>query len=468
MAARPPGDRAQVKPPQTGPVAPAPEPVDGRTRRVSVSPDDVDRERSKGSNGPLSRKPSESTLITPRVLDQEAFDQLAATLRSLLDEAGIAIDRLETRIEAAGSREDAPSAAAAQLQERLRLSAQMLKAFQGQIDRVQSAITEIDERRQGLDDTAADVARTIESRGSGAVTEIETAATAAIEGFEKRWGEDAAAQERIEAFESQLESRAAAAITRFELQIEAHEAERLARIETAGERLTGLEQRVAAMEQTVETAEVTVAALGQRVGETGRQASAHLEHAETATSRCGEMIESLDDAVDAASEQVEQLTSQGERLTAAVRERMDRGNIAERRLAGRVAEAERALARIEPTTDRCDTLRADLDRIIDRLGPWEKLLVDAECDEDGTPRPVTQMLERLREGIGHDVAQLATTLRTLVTRIEHIGTPPTESTPAGEPNTQEIVRFIERPKDQMTPPESLAAEPKLRFQDHVE
>jgi chromosome segregation ATPase len=435
---------------------------------VSVSPDDADRERSKGSNGPLTRKPSESTLITPRVLDQEAFDQLASTLRSLLDEAGNAVDRLESRIEAAERREDAPSSAAAQLQERLRLSAQMLKAFQSQIDRVQTVITEIVERRLGLDDTAVALVRTIDSRRAGAVTEIEVTAAAAVESFEKRWSDDAAGQARLAAFETQLESRAEAVITRFQSRIETHESERLARMEDASERLAGLEQRVAAMEQTVETAEVTVAALGHRVGEAGRLASAHLENAESATAHCGEMIDSLNDTVDAASEQVEQLTSQGERLTAAVRERMDRGDVAERRLAGRVTEAERALGQIEPTADRCDTLRADLDRIIDRLGPWEKLLVDAECDENGTPRPVTQMLDHLREGIGHDVAQLGSTLRTLVARIEHIGAPATDTTPAGKPKTQEIVRFIERPKDQMTPPDTLAAEPKLRFQDHIE
>ncbi|MCA9289585.1 MAG: hypothetical protein KDA25_00560, partial [Phycisphaerales bacterium] len=72
--------------------------------------------------------------LTPRVLDQQAFDELGGTLRTLIDDAGRAGLDLREIVRQAGVTDAAAAKASARLLERLNLAAGMLKAFQTQID----------------------------------------------------------------------------------------------------------------------------------------------------------------------------------------------------------------------------------------------------------------------------------------------------------------------------------------------
>ncbi len=116
-------------------------------------------------------------VITPRVLDQASFDDLAASLQSLIKQAhaaggelrGVLGELAEARAETARS--------SGFLQERLRVSVRMLKAFQTQIEHVDSLLemlrarqhdterdlAEIDERIDLARDRTDALARLVES-----------------------------------------------------------------------------------------------------------------------------------------------------------------------------------------------------------------------------------------------------------------------------------------------------------------
>jgi predicted transcriptional regulator len=74
-----------------------------------------------------------------------------ATLRRLIDQADAVSTHLQNLVERT-SRSDAGSAkASVRLQERLRLGARMLKALQGQIDRVEAANEALEQQLSGLE-----------------------------------------------------------------------------------------------------------------------------------------------------------------------------------------------------------------------------------------------------------------------------------------------------------------------------
>ena len=114
-----------------------------------------------GETGVVSVSPGHATsdvrevFLSPRLVDQHAFDELAGTLRGLIDQADTATRQLEERQQWFASNAGEPAQAAARLQERLRLSAQMLKAFQTQIDRVESTLETLDTSAAVSEDASA-------------------------------------------------------------------------------------------------------------------------------------------------------------------------------------------------------------------------------------------------------------------------------------------------------------------------
>jgi uncharacterized coiled-coil protein SlyX len=232
------------------------EPASSAPRRpvVSVSP---------------ARAAGDEAFVTPRVLDQSSFDDLAGMLRALIGEARSASRELDDRL---GADPAAASAAPAQLQERLRLGARMMKAFQNQIDRVAEVSSELDERER-----------------------------------------------RLETILATLETRLAADAGR--------RAEREQRVDPVDERIADLESRIAGVTQLLETAEINAAALGHRVA-TARQRTEEQEaSAESLAARCDAAVERMAKATasgerlgGAMKEHVESAGAAEKRLAAGLRD----------------------------------------------------------------------------------------------------------------------------------------------------
>lgn len=113
-------------------------------------------------------------LITPRVLDQASFDDLAASLRALIGQANDSASALrEVLGELSGARTEATRSSAF-LQERLKVGAGMVKAFQTQIDRVEAMLTSLGRQRLEAERTLDEIEERIEfaHRRAEALTQL--------------------------------------------------------------------------------------------------------------------------------------------------------------------------------------------------------------------------------------------------------------------------------------------------------
>jgi chromosome segregation ATPase len=102
-------------------------------------------------------------LITPRVLDQAAFDSLSESLRSLIRDAIASGSELRGALdELTGARDEATKSSRF-LQDRLKVSVRMLKAFQSQIEQIQSQIETLDNDRRSGQQLLAEIEQRVDS-----------------------------------------------------------------------------------------------------------------------------------------------------------------------------------------------------------------------------------------------------------------------------------------------------------------
>jgi chromosome segregation ATPase len=96
-------------------------------------------------------------MITPRVLDQSSYDDLAASLQSLIGDANTSAGELRRVLgELAGARAETAKSSGF-LQERLKVSVRMLDAFQTQIEHVGSLVEALRRQQQDAKRAMAEV-----------------------------------------------------------------------------------------------------------------------------------------------------------------------------------------------------------------------------------------------------------------------------------------------------------------------
>lgn len=401
------------------------EPV--RPRVVSVSPDDAQRADPAPRPGAAGAE-GHDAFLTPRVLDQRAFDELAGMLRSLIDEAREAAERLE----AAQGPASEPAQASARLQERLRLGARMLKAFQSQIDRGEAAVEALDDHRRQAEAAQAEVNRRLEDLQARAVEatarfqqKLDDAVEEAVGSAEARLAEGRDRLVNLEEIERTITERTQGALQ----QIEAHIAQRQATFEAVGQRLDQLRRRADALAGALEEAELKAAAVTESAGESEEKVRARSEEARRIARQCEDAKAMLDEALSGAEGQMQELSGRGERLVASIRQQLGQAEEAERRIGEHTEAATAAAQKLAPAME----LAAEIEQLLKRLEPWSRLLLKTERGADGMPRPVASMIEGLRTGIGQDMARISATMRELAQRVDDIGLPAaSDSEPAGE------------------------------------
>jgi hypothetical protein len=161
---------------------------DGRngSRILSISPAAID--------GGVDDSMADNVLTSPRFVDQQAFEDFAGTLRSLIDHASNASGRLEAVLKQVEQHESRTNAGAAQLHEGLRLGARILKAFQTRIDQAERVMQTL----ARADQSAAQRAEMFETVVAGAVKRAEMSS-------------DAAVTKRLAVLDEQLDAKAAGA-----------------------------------------------------------------------------------------------------------------------------------------------------------------------------------------------------------------------------------------------------------------
>ena len=171
----------------------APEQETSAQRVMSISPADIDADAE-----PMTID-HDDILLTPRVLDQNAFNQLSETLRGLIEQANGAAQLLRDEFDQASGAKGQASKASAGLHERLRVSARMLKAFQSQIDLVQERITHLTTARkeaQSVSDNLQGLAEQFESRVADAAAIFEGQIDETLQSRLKRFDEQLTKREQ--------------------------------------------------------------------------------------------------------------------------------------------------------------------------------------------------------------------------------------------------------------------------------
>ena len=443
-------------------------------RVMNISPSEADQSNSMTDQ--TNARPvgtSEEVFLSPRVVDQESFDELATTMRTLVDEAVRSTQRLETVMHEARSEQEAPAKAAAQLQERLRLGARMLKAFQAQIDRVDATMSDLGDQHQLVEVERAQLVDRLE--------EVEKAAQSSITNLEGRLQvlvDDAAATFEtklattntdlpdLDDFQSDLMSMVDGAFERFEKLVKTHDPafvreadadariremieaamakiddyarQRKGEIDRSIDRLADLQQRSDTFIERLETAEVNAAAICHRADDSARQVRSESEAAREIASQCVEAKAGLSAELRRSTQSLEDMDATRARIVEGLDDHVARADAVQQQLARAQRTIDAAAGRLDAATDTCDRL----EQLLDRLEPWQGLLCHAELDDDGLPRPATELVETLRNGIGNDMKALADTLHGVARRINHLGLP-TSDDPVAPARTSEIEPKVE-------------------------
>jgi hypothetical protein len=372
-------------------------------------------------------------------------------LRSLLDQAEQATDRLRDAISAAGSAGDEPGRMAEELHERLRLGARMLKAFEAQIERVEETLADAQHRAESagrLDEAreeaiaALNAARIAETdRVKKELAAVLNEARAAIDERALRRERPAVEIERIieqverhvadavrridaharatmpevpsqESIDQRIERSVQSATSRFDR----HAQQVRMELETEARSATLLRQQIAATGERIEAAEAKADDLAERVDESARTMKAEVEEARAMARRCLDVRSGLAAELRKVVNGMESVAGRGERMRIDVEEQLDRFE----RLRDEVTESLASLESVVRRVDRIEGTVERLERLADRLAPWEQMLLTGEVTEDGLPRPAAEMIDRLQSGIGRDVDSLSRAMREMAERMAGI------------------------------------------------
>jgi DNA repair exonuclease SbcCD ATPase subunit len=430
-------------------------------RVMSVSARDV-RERQDVPAEQADR--SESIFLTPRVIDQGAFDELSRALRSQLEEADRKIVELGERLEQVRQSDDQPARSAEQLQERLRLGARMLKAFQSQIDRVGASIEQLQTHRQQTEDAVATVDERLDAlRRDAAVVIDETSARLeqrvadAIAAIDRQTVQRQASLPKLDEIERMFHELTHDSIE----QIETHLARRRPDVDAVDQRLAMLRHRAEELAQLVERAESETGMMTQRLGDATSQLDDRARQASSIAQQCEEAKAVLSNVLLSAVDEIDDMSMRCDGLGESIDRHLERCAEAERSLNARTERITEAAQQLEPAAHLCDRL----ERVLARLEPWERLLLHADADESGMPRPVASMVEGLRDGLGRDMAKLSATMRDLADRVDNLGLPKQATEEQGDDIEETPPPEVEVTADR----EASAEESKAiyRFTDHV-
>ena len=438
-------------------------------RVMSISPTDID---------PVAEPMTidrDDVLLTPRVLDQNAFDQLSQTLRALIDQASGAAEQLRDEFDQASEAKGQASNASEGLHERLRVSARMLKAFQSQIDLVQERITQLTTARkeaQAASDNLNGLAEKFESRVTDAAAifedQIDETLQSRLKRFDKQLTEREQAtadmsdritraearvnelvtqtERRVESVVERAEGRVQPIVTDAKQQAESLLAEVRGSIETvagnAKDAVSGLmkgaqgriealqadtkrhakatvteaQRSVDALVKVVEGAEINAADAAMK----SAQATQKIDKAAADTSQIIAQVKHarklLGDHLLEATDQIDQLSNKSDKICRSVRNGQDELESAARRLAQAVASVNDVDEKRKQLNQTCITLGP----LLDQLKPWESLFQATDGEQTVGAHPIVRLLDEMRSGLGEDAARLTGTMRHMAARLDDL------------------------------------------------
>jgi len=314
----------------------------------------------------------DEVFLSPRVVDQRAFEDLAGVLKSLLSEVREEASSLRVALsEAKAARTDITTASEKQ-RSQLELTAKLLKALGNKADAVDSASHRAEQRLEKLDSITSNLDETIEAR----LAAFDTRLTERLGDAERaRDKATEAARTAADALSVKLEATAK------DVETQATERLRSAQEETV--------QATNAMHTAAEVAVQRIAdSVEDHAATADTQAASHMQQLKSMAARCTKDVE------EAASHVSEELASSIERAEAIAGMRDAAGVTPLAEVAAHAQEAAEAarasLARIEDIRSEAAMAVTDLE---DRLAEAKMLLDLAASRQDKATESLNETIE---------------------------------------------------------------------------
>lgn len=353
------------------------------SRTVSVSP-------HRPSNGQRNKTMATTDVVlTPRVLDQRAFDELSETLQHLISQSQDLTSELAHQVEAASTLDTQATRASTRLQDRLHLSARMLKALQVQIDKLQNLQDEFTERSnesQKAHKKQLDAMDAHRSKLAGQLSDLSSQISDAMRSKER----DSAAA------------------------IDAKVADSAKRISETDEKLAGLNDTVSKLTDLVVQSEKSITSVAYRAAQSAQRAEHVVEDAKRTLRQCEEARQQLGRDLMEAEERLAESAKRSDELTAKVQNALGRCEAAERQF-GRIMEAAGPFVE---QLERLEKAVTDSNALLPQLAPWEPILLKARNDPQSLPAPLRELVDLVRAGLRGEMQQLAGSMHGLANRME--------------------------------------------------
>lgn len=356
-------------------------------RTVSVSP------HKPGQGTRNNSMVTTEVILTPRVLDQRAFDELSDTLQSLISQSQDLTVELARQVESASSLDTQANRASTKLQDRLHLSARMLKALQLQIDRMQTMQDEFDTRSNEAGANHKKQLEALDAHRAKLAAQLDASA-----------GQIADAMRRVE-----KESAAT---------IEAKAVECDKRVMATEKRLAGVNDTVEKLGNLVVDSEKSITGVAHRAAQSAKRAEHVVDDAKRTLRQCEDTRQALSKDLIEAEERLNESAKRADELTATVQNAVARCEAAERQLSRIMDAAEPFVERL----DRLENAVSGVNALLPLLAPWEGILLQARKEPEQLPRPLRDLVDLVRAGLRGEMRNLAGSMRGLAERVELMST----------------------------------------------
>ena len=430
--------------------------------------------------------PADDVFVSPRVVDERAFEDFAGSLREVIREANSSVQGLRQQTESAQQTLETITESAAAFESRLEKTAALVQQFERRAAEVERTLSDAAGKAGQVEQIESRVRRAVDEQLAGLNQRAEQAmalAVAKIEGLTSDLDERIADTRRTIESEVDAPKREIVEIARgARAQVDASRAEiddatrtiaaqidrAVAVIGRAPERTEGpvsagsLLDVVTRAEHTQQTATAAMNELAEIKTSAETMRSTLAADADAATSRLGKAVESAKGIADTADKAVERartaeqgLDQQAQRVKQTLEMPMQQFRVQAEQMGQGVQmmlqQTEQTRRAGEQTAREAHTLLEKLEQTATRLEPWRAVVLGG--DTDAMPEPIRRLIESVRRELGRDLSTLAGTLSDMGTRADRLAREAAQSTePARPAATIEPKPAETKPQARETPP----------------
>ncbi len=332
-------------------------------------------------------------LMTPRVLDQQAFSELSSALAVQIEQATAARQSLGSLLGEIRQEKSEMVDATSRLQDRLQVGARLLKALSEQSAIIRRSGAEAQEAEKSLSQTAQQVAASLGQVQKEVEAGLQEASTVAA---------------------NALTETSHLAIEQLDDAIERHcqdAADRQIQIQDLTRRCDGLEQLMESLERTI-------ASLSYRTVETTLMAREEAARALSTVGECERAKQALASESEVTMNRLQELEARAQQAGQALVNLTSEQESHQRLMADQLEQGESLAGSLAGAIEVNSQMRGDLQELRDALRPWEAWCDRTARDAEDLPEPVQALVSHLKRELSSDVARVSMVLREVSGKLE--------------------------------------------------